>query len=100
VFNITLSSSLQVPGYGRDTVLPLTNVLGPAARQNFLNNNPENGNAHPVGSVPNPFNATLESYTHAEILQMVVFYNDDFGIDPLDGLPERLMKFRQFLTEF
>jgi hypothetical protein len=90
----------QNPGYGRDTALPLIGVLSPANRQTFHNNYPENGNAHPIGSVPNPFNATLEFYTHADILQMVVFYNDNFGIDPGDGLPERLIKFRQFLTEF
>ena len=75
------------------------NVLSAANRQIFLNNNPANGNASPIGSVPNPFNATLEVYSHADILQMVVFYDDNFGIDPVDGLPERLIKFRQFLME-
>ena len=89
----------QIPGYGRDTALPLLNPLNAAGQQNFHQQFPPGGNAHQIGAIPNPFNARLESYTHLDVLGMVVFYNDTFGIDPADDLAERLI-FRRFLTEF
>ena len=49
----------------------------PAAAQNY----------HPnaaVGDVPAPWNQSVESYQLADILRLVIFYNDNFGIEAGD----------------
>jgi hypothetical protein len=76
------------------------NIMNPADRQAFHLHHPGNGNAHDIGAIPDPFNSTLDTYSHLEILRMVVFYNETFGIEPQDDLADRIMKFRRFLTEF
>lgn len=38
------------------------------------------------------------SYTHTQISKLVVFYNDDFGIDRADLIDARKNKFRNWLT--
>jgi hypothetical protein len=35
-----------------------------------------------VGDIPNPRDPNIDGYQHADILEMVIFYNDNFGIDP------------------
>ncbi|KAF9038841.1 hypothetical protein BDZ89DRAFT_982253 [Hymenopellis radicata] len=53
-----------------------------------------------VGETPPQFQGGLASYTNAEILRMIVFYNDDFGIVLNDSLAMRIDKFRSYLSEF
>jgi hypothetical protein len=50
-----------------------------------------------VGDVPPDFSGDIRNYENAEILQMVNFYNNDFGIMPADCLGTRIDKFRKFL---
>ena len=53
--------------------------------------------ASPVGAVlPWDFNSKFGNYTHATILRLVIFYNDDFGIvagDPVEVRREKLQFF-------
>ncbi|KAF8870938.1 hypothetical protein CPB85DRAFT_1353299 [Mucidula mucida] len=53
-----------------------------------------------VGETPPQFQGGLASYSNAEILRMIVFYNDDFGIVLNDSLAMRIDKFRSYLSEF
>jgi hypothetical protein len=64
----------------------------PAAAQNFEPN-------AAVGDVPNPWNPDLCSYQHLDILKLVIFYNDDFGIVAGDLLSVRIFKVRLWLLE-
>ena len=52
-----------------------------------------------VGDIPPAFNANIFEYRHQDILRLIIFYNDDFGIIPGDGIPLRIQKFRHFLLE-
>ena len=52
-----------------------------------------------VGDIPPAFNANIFEYRHQDILRLIIFYNDDFGIVPGDGIPLRIQKFRHFLLE-
>jgi len=51
--------------------------------------------ASPVGAVP-PWHFNSNNYTHAAILRLVIFYNDDFGIVAGDLLDVRKEKLRSF----
>ncbi|KAF8868333.1 hypothetical protein CPB85DRAFT_1448446 [Mucidula mucida] len=53
-----------------------------------------------VGETPPQFQGGLASYSNAEILRMIIFYNDDFGIVLNDSLAMRIDKFRSYLSEF
>ncbi|KAK0421680.1 hypothetical protein EV421DRAFT_1725030, partial [Armillaria borealis] len=53
-----------------------------------------------VGSTPPNFNGRIAKYSDEDILKMIVFYNDSFGITRLDALPERISKFRAFLSGY
>ncbi|KAF8485944.1 hypothetical protein DFH94DRAFT_622288 [Russula ochroleuca] len=53
-----------------------------------------------IGDTPPDFNPNPISYRHSDILQLIIFYNDDFGIVYGDNLYMRISKFRQFLTVF
>lgn len=52
-----------------------------------------------IGQTPPNFQPKLDSYNHIDVLRMVVFYNETFGIIPQDGLGDRIDKFRRYLTE-
>lgn len=64
----------------------------PAAARNFQPN-------AAVGDVPNPWNEVLESYKLLDILKLVIFYTDDFGIVAGDPLSARIGKVRVWLLE-
>jgi len=53
-----------------------------------------------VGTTPPNFNPDLPNYRHIDILNMVIFYNDNFGVVGGDSLGTRIDKFRAFLAEF
>jgi hypothetical protein len=52
-----------------------------------------------LGDIPPNFNSNLPNYNHGDILQLVIFYNDNFGIVQVDTVRVRIDKFRRFLTE-
>ena len=52
-----------------------------------------------VGTVFPQFNPNVDAYQHIDILHLVIFYNDDFGILLGDQLPERKRKIRNWLME-
>ncbi len=49
-----------------------------------------------MGETPPQFQGGLASYSIAEILRMIVFYNDDFGIVLNDSLAMQIDKFRSY----
>jgi hypothetical protein len=51
-----------------------------------------------IGSTPPAFNRHIANYQHGDIVKMIVFYNDDFGILVGDLVGTRVDKFRYFLT--
>lgn len=53
-----------------------------------------------VGTTPPGFVGYLENYTHAMILELIIFYNEDFSIVDSDDITTRIAKFRAFLTDF
>lgn len=53
-----------------------------------------------IGDTPPEFQAKLDGYNHIDVLRMVAFYNDTFGILPQDNLGDRIDKFRRYLTEY
>jgi hypothetical protein len=53
-----------------------------------------------IGSMPPNFDPDVPNYRHIDILNMVIFYNDDFGILPGDSVGSRIESFRRFLVEF
>jgi hypothetical protein len=80
--------------------VPLINVFDAAGQQAFHLQFPANGIAAVIGTAPPNFNPRLETYEHIDILRMIVFYNESFNIIAQDDLPERINKFRRFLSEF
>jgi hypothetical protein len=52
-----------------------------------------------LGDIPPNFNDNLPSYNHGDILQLIIFYNDDFGIVQGNTLPSRIDSFRRFLSK-
>jgi hypothetical protein len=70
-------------------------------RRAFLNG-PGNDDAPPaeIGSKPPDFDPYVEGYATHTILEMIVFYNETFGIVPQDNYRIWLSKFRRFLAEF
>jgi hypothetical protein len=64
----------------------------PAAAQNFQPN-------AAVGDVPNPWNPNIDAYQHLDILQLIIFYNDDFGIIAGDPITTRRSKVRTWLID-
>jgi hypothetical protein len=53
-----------------------------------------------VGALPRDFNPDLGNYQNIQILNHIIFYNDDFGIVVGDPLSARIEKFCGFLAEF
>ncbi|KAF8886348.1 hypothetical protein BD779DRAFT_1471205 [Infundibulicybe gibba] len=51
-----------------------------------------------IGAVPPNFNPDINSYSDRDILNLIVFYNDNFEILPSDALRTRIEKFQRFLT--
>ena len=65
-----------------------------------------NGPAHPntneakIGDVPPDFDPYVASYSLKDILEMMVFYNESFGIDAQDVLKVQVSKFCRFFVKF
>jgi hypothetical protein len=89
--------SFQIPGYGHEAAL----LIADATTQSIFNNLfPAGREPAEIGSTPPNFNAKVDRYQQIDILRMVVFYNENFGIAAQDNLEDRIAKFRRFLTDF
>ncbi|KAF8507930.1 hypothetical protein JB92DRAFT_2832592 [Gautieria morchelliformis] len=55
-----------------------------------------NGN---IGAVMPNFNPQVDAYGHVDVLHLIIFYNDNFGIAYGDQLPQRKHKIRTWLLE-
>ncbi|PBK67145.1 hypothetical protein ARMSODRAFT_320394 [Armillaria solidipes] len=53
-----------------------------------------------IGTLPQGFKGQISKYSGMEILEMIIFYNDNFKIVRGDDLPVRIDKFRSYLSEF
>ena len=53
----------------------------------------------PLGALPPNFNHHITCYDHSNILKLIIFYNEDFGIVQGDTVPIRIEKFCLFLSE-
>lgn len=83
----------QTDGNGHHLALAICGHAAlPAAAQNYQPN-------AAVGDVPNPWNPNLDTYQHLDILQLVIFYNDDFSIIAGDPIATRIYKVRTWLVE-
>jgi hypothetical protein len=52
-----------------------------------------------VGTTPPNYNPDSPNYHNIDILNLIVFYNDNFGTGPLDTLGGRVEKFQLFSTD-
>jgi hypothetical protein len=52
-----------------------------------------------IGDVPDEFNPNIDEYQDADILRLVIFYNDDFGIALADTVAIRRLKLRTWLLD-
>jgi hypothetical protein len=52
-----------------------------------------------VGDVPHPWDPNVDTYELIDILRLVIFYNDDFGIDAHDELVVMKRKVGTWLVE-
>jgi len=65
-----------------------------------------NGPAHPdveeaeIGEVPPDFDPYVASYSLYNVLEMMIFYNESFGIVAQDALKVQVSKFGRFFVEF
>ncbi|KAF5379374.1 hypothetical protein D9615_006648 [Tricholomella constricta] len=51
-----------------------------------------------IGTLPPSFNTDTNAYENADILALIIFYNEDFGITNNDPIDIRIQKLRNFLT--
>lgn len=75
-------------------------ALQPGVRASLINHMNANPNPPQIGSTPPNFNPSLERLQHIDILKLIFFYNEDFGIVQGDVVEDRINKFRAFLTAF
>ena len=78
-------------GHGRDlalTLRPTANVVVPPAP------------AQPaaIGALPDIF-PNLDTCNHVEILDLIIFYNQDFGIQVGDTVRQRAERIKCFISE-
>ncbi|KAK0476562.1 hypothetical protein EDD18DRAFT_1366165 [Armillaria luteobubalina] len=52
-----------------------------------------------VGATPRQWDGWIAKYTNKDILKMIIFYNNNFGIALEDNLTQRIDKFRSFLLD-
>jgi hypothetical protein len=53
-----------------------------------------------IGTLPPNFNQDLSTYDHVQILALIIFYREDFGILAGDSLVLRVEKLHRFLAEY
>jgi hypothetical protein len=85
----------KVPGHGLDLArriyggyAPLTSQLVPPQELPV------------VGTTPPQWDSFVSGYTDVDILNLIIFYNEDFGIEPGDDLSACKDKFRAWLYAY
>jgi hypothetical protein len=53
-----------------------------------------------IGSTPSNFIKNAAGYQLADIVSLIVFYNEDFGVLEGDDIPQCVDKFHRFLTTY
>ncbi|KIM73965.1 hypothetical protein PILCRDRAFT_92801 [Piloderma croceum F 1598] len=51
-----------------------------------------------MGQVPPFYNVDIDAYQHRDLLRLIKFYNNNFGIILSDSLPTRKQKFHLWMT--
>ena len=51
-----------------------------------------------VGTTPILFNPLIDNYTEFDVMHLILFYNESFGISMEDDLPTRRTKVKLYLT--
>ena len=64
--------------------------------EQFSNHHPEYAGA--IGAFPPPLDPNIRNYQHLDILKMILFYNEDFGIVAGQGLIDRQITFEDWLS--
>jgi len=90
---LMVSPGIQIPGHGLALAQAVAHNM--AARNALV----PPAQVPVVGTTPPNFVADLHTYRHHDILELILFYNDDFGIVQADTLPSRIESFRRFLVE-
>ena len=88
------SCTLKVPGHGLALAMAVAGHLGHAVQQVLVAPN----QVPVIGSTPPRFDGNITDYQHADIVRMIIFYNDTFTILVGDPVGTRVDKFRFFLT--
>ncbi|CAA7270414.1 unnamed protein product [Cyclocybe aegerita] len=86
----------------------LATGLAPAGFFNNVNNQVQFDQRCPAAPIPavgaTPpaavFHPRIENYQHIDILVLIAYYNDDFGIVVGDSVPDRQVKIRDFFSQF
>jgi len=93
--NVHVLTPLQkyTEGNGHDLALTICDYVAlPVAAQAYQLN-------AAIGDVPNQWIPRLHAYTHLYILRLVIFYNDDLGIEAGDNLDVRKEKVHSWLID-
>jgi hypothetical protein len=53
-----------------------------------------------VGTLPPNFNNNYSAYQRGDIVNLIIFYNEDFGIAAGDTVAEGVSKFHRFSTTY
>ena len=83
--------TVQVPGCGLFLAQPLFDGLNARGSETVTIQ-------AEVGTTPILFNPLVDNYTEFDIIQLILFYNESFGILMADDLPARRAKVKIFLT--
>ncbi|KAF9444738.1 hypothetical protein P691DRAFT_786289 [Macrolepiota fuliginosa MF-IS2] len=92
-----------VPGYGFELARNISRDLDLVTRQSLEQyvTDTQNNPAPQIGTTPPDFDGNTHTLKHIDILWLVSFYNEDFGIGPDDRrLNERQRAVRNFLASF
>jgi hypothetical protein len=52
-----------------------------------------------IGDVPSPWNPNIYAYQLADVIRLVIFYNENFGIHAVDSVAVRRKKVHDWLVE-
>ncbi|KAG1814882.1 hypothetical protein EV424DRAFT_1124360 [Suillus variegatus] len=107
IANIRLARQNHMVPRDRDNYTPLQkttsghgrNLAVQASRQEHFNQIPPSATIQvaEVGTCPPFWNPIVDQYTMRTIFQLIIFYNDDFDIQPADNVEVRKYKFRRWL---
>jgi hypothetical protein len=102
-YNLKLISPHQTPGSGIALAIQLNPPGTPLPQQlAMLQANTAAGLPAPppvtLGQAPPFYNADIDAYRHGDILRLIEFYNDGFGIVLADMLTTRKQKVRTWMA--